>query len=191
MDYNFDKDLTEVGYYILKDAKTRTYYMRAREVSFFVFTSETRFKADMFTNDARLVATDIDDFRTLATELYNAGFTFGYVDGKPIEIKPENALYYDRNANEIAFAQYILTNDERYLAILRKRNLLTICQIEGDQIKFPMVEVEPGKSAILAYTSAGRIPPKMLESEMYKGYHVIYLAYSTPYIVVNEQVIVE
>ncbi len=189
MDYNFDKDLTEVGYYILHDAKTKTYYMRAREASFFVFTSESKFKANMFSENARLVATEIDDFRTLATTLYNDGFNYGYVDGKPITIKPENAIYYDRNSNEIAFAQYVLTSDERYLSIIRKRNLLTLCQIEGDQIKFPMVEVSEGNFAILAYTSAGRIPSKLFE--MYKGYHIIYLSYSTPYLVINEQLLVD
>lgn len=172
---------------ILLDSKTKTYYMRPKEVCFFAYSDPSKFEDD-FEPSARLVETEFDTFKELSTELFNAGFTYGFLDGKEIQLSKSDAYYIRKNANEIAFVQYLLTKDERYLKIIRKTQLLTVCKIEGNQILFPIVRLDDGKEVVLTYTDKSRIPPKFLE--MYKNWRIVRMTYQSPCIV-NETFIAE
>lgn len=182
-----DKMLSEGSYFVLMDSKTKTYYMKPREVSFYAFSSSAKFK-DNYGDTARLVQTEYNDFRSLATDLFNAGFMYGYLDGEKIRLQRSDAFYYNQNCNELAFSQYSLTGDERYLTIIKKSKLFTVCQIKDDVVLFPTVELPDGTEAVMTYTSIGKIPTNIFDK--YPGYHIVYMTYKTP-CVINGQVIVE
>lgn len=168
-------------YCVLRDCNTKTFYMKPREVCFFAYSDPSYFK-DVFEPSARLVETEYDNLKALTTELFNAGFLFGYLDGEKIQLKRSDSYFYDQNCNEIAYAQYLLTKDERYLSIIKKNKLLTICQIKDGNILFPTIKI-PGEEmeAVLTFTSKSRIPAKIFER--YPGYKIVYMSYKTPCII--------
>ncbi len=175
-------------YCILKDSNTKTFYMKPREVCFYAYSDPSYFK-NTFAPSARLVETEYDNLKALTTELFNAGFLFGYLDGEKIQLKRSDSYFYDQNCNELAYAQYLLTKDERYLSIIKKNKLLTICQIKDDNILFPTVSLPDTKEeAILTFTSSLRIPAKIFEK--YPGYKIVYVSYKIP-CVINGSFIVD
>ena len=105
-------------YSVLMDAKTKTYFMDPGQALFHAFSDPSQ--AEIRKKNSRLVETDIDDVRELETMLYNAGFFRGYLDGKPYRLSKQRIYFYDRNPNEIAYAQYQMTKDEKYLELLKK-----------------------------------------------------------------------
>lgn len=166
-------------YCILMDSKTGTFYMEANEVAFHAYSDASRI--DIRRKSSRLVETDIEDIKELETLLYNAGFFHGYLDGKPYRLSKAKVYYYDRNPNEIAYAQYILTGDEKYLELIKKGRLLTLCQIEGEQVFFPTVNTEEGERAVLAYTDRMRMPRELLEK--YDGWRSVKMTFDTKCVV--------
>ena len=168
---------------ILTDAKTHGFYMRPREISFYAYSSPEKFNSKGFDADARLVETECGSFKELTTELFNAGFIYGFLDDKPVRLSKSDAYYYNKNINEIAYIQYLLTKDESYLQIMKKDKLLTVCRIEGGDIFFPTVTLPNGEDAILAYTDRMRIPTKIFEK--YKNWKVVYMSYKAQCVVNN------
>ncbi len=153
-------------YSILMDSKTKTYYMEPGDVAFHIYSGEN--VPPMRSPHLRVVPIDVDDPKELETLLYNAGFFAGYIDGQFVRLSKGNIYYYDRNPNEVSYAQYILTKDQKYLEIIKKDRLFTLCKIEGSSVLVPTVTLEDGGFAILAYTDKLRIPQALFEK--YKGW---------------------
>lgn len=166
-------------YSVLMDVKTKTYYMEPGEAMFHIFSE--RNSMEVRRKSSRLVETDIDDLKELETQLYNAGFFRGYLDGKPYRLSKQRLYYYDRNPNEIAFAQYIMTKDEKYLELLKKQKLYTLCHTEGTSIYFPTVVVNGTEKAVLTYTSISRIPQEMRDK--YDGWRIVHMNFDAKCII--------
>ena len=167
-------------YCILKDINTKSYYMNAGDVAFHAY-SDPKF-AERTGKNARLIETDIDDLKEFNTMLYNAGFLRGYMDGNPVKLSKSDVYYYDRNPNDIAFAQWKLTGDERYLEMIRKNNLRTLCRVEGESIYFPTVLLpEEEETAVLAYTDPLRIPKELFDK--YDGWRMVKMSFDTKCVV--------
>lgn len=169
-------------YCILMDAKTNSFYMEPGTVAFYAYSDPS--KITFRKKNIRIVETDIEDLKELETILYNAGFFYGYLDGKEYRITKSNVYFYDRNSNEIAFSQYLLTNDTKYLELVKKQKLITLCRIDGETVFFPTIEMEDGSKSILAYTDISRIPPKILEK--YNGWKTVKLSFDAKCIVNSE-----
>jgi len=176
-----------MGYFILMDANTRTYYMEKNNVRFFAFTAPSRIEE--LRKNARLVETDIEDIEELETVLYNAGFFHGYIDGKPYKLSKPHIYYYNRNPNEIAYAQYLLTRDEKYKESIKKNKLYTFCKIDGDSIFYPIATDEDGTRLLLTYTDRLRITQVMFEK--YKGWRSIKVGDFQGKCVVNGELLID
>ena len=173
-------------YCILMDSNTGTYYMDPGDVAFHAYSDVSKLYSDTAQlkqkkKNSRLVETDIEDLKELETVLYNAGFFKGYIDGKPHHLSKQNVYYYDRNPNEISFAQYLLTEDEKYLELIKKPKLHTLCRIDGESVFFPMVTTEDGKRAVLTYTDRSRMPKILLEK--YDGWRNVRMTFDEPCVV--------
>ena len=168
-------------YCILMDIQTKSFYMKPEVIEFYAFSDPDEYH-DYFTN-AMLQGLDIEDYKEFLTYLYNQGFTKGYIDGHPVRIKKSDALYYKQNANEAVYAQYLLTKDEKFLSIIKKSNLCTLCKIDNDTklVYFPTVKLEDGTNAVLAYTDISRIPEEMLRK--YDGWRVVRMTFDATCIV--------
>lgn len=168
-------------YCILMDVKTKSFYMDPKELKFYAYSSPEEYEG--YYKNSKLVETDIEDYREFMTYLYNAGFIYGYLDGKLIRIKKGDVLYYKQNCNEIVYAQYLLTKDDRFLQIIRKNKLYTLCSIDHDtnSIYFPTVQLESGENAILSYTDIARIPMEMREK--YDGWRTVRMTFDAACIV--------
>lgn len=162
-------------YCILMSAKTKSFYMDAKELKFYAYTSPEEYTTII--NDARLVETEIEDYKEFMTYLYNAGFIYGYLNGKLIRIKKGDVLFYKQNCNEIVYAQYLLTHEDSYLQIIKKSQLYTLCSIkEGrESVLFPTVKLEDGTHAVLAYTDIMRIPNEMRRK--YDGWRTVKMTF--------------
>lgn len=165
---------------ILMDSKTQTYYMKKGESMFHAYSDSSKFEDD-FGPSARLVETEYEEFKELSTDLFNAGFTRGYLDGKEIVLSKSDTYFSRTNRNEIAFAQYTLTKDARFLDLIEKQKLVTICKIDGENILFPIVRRQDGLEAVITYTSEFHFPQKLLD--MYTGYRVVKMTFKAPCIV--------
>jgi len=172
-------------YSILMDAETGTYYMEPGNVAFYVYSDIALF--DLRKPNVRLVTTDIEDIKELETKLYNAGFFRGFIDGKAYNISKQNIYYYDRNPNEICYAQYLLTKDRNYLNQIRKPQLYTLCKLDGNSIYFPTTQVGDEKF-VLTYTDRKRMPKALLDK--YDGWRSVYMTFNTRCIV-NESFVAE
>lgn len=166
---------------ILMDAKTKSFYMDPKELKFYAYSSPEEYEG--YYKNAKLVETDMDDYREFMTYLYNAGFIYGYLDGELVRIKKGDVLFYKQNCNEIVYAQYLLTKDDRYLQIIRKNKLYTLCSVdaENNAIYFPTVQLEDNSNAILAYTDISRIPMEMREK--YDGWRTVRMTFDAACIV--------
>lgn len=166
---------------ILMDAKTKSFYMDPKELKFYAYSSPEEYEG--FHKNAKLVETDMEDYREFMTYLYNAGFIYGYLDGELVRIKKGDVLFYKQNCNEIVYAQYLLTKDDRYLQIIRKNKLYTLCSIDAEKnsIYFPTVQLEDNSNAILAYTDISRIPMEMRDK--YNGWRTVRMTFDAACIV--------
>lgn len=157
-------------YKVAVSSKTRTYFMHPYKVSFYIFTSKEAFKQSHLISESGeesiyLVETDIEDINELDTMLYNSGFQRGYIDGIPHIISKPNINYTNMNKNEIMLAQYIITNDTRYLKEIDCRLLYTLVQIdENNKVYYPTIKDKNGIK-ILAYIS-----PYCIPNDMYTKY---------------------
>ena len=174
-------------YSVLMDTKTKSFYMDKGELKFYAFTDED--KCEDIPEDSKLATLDINDYQELMTFFYNAGFVYGYVDGELTRIKKADVLYLKQNMNEIVYAQYLLTKDSRYLQIIKKQNLYTLCSINNEKgvVLFPTVNVDEG-NAVLTYTDIARIPSEMFEK--YPGWKVVRMTFEA-LCVVNGRFIAE
>ena len=172
-------------YCILMDKRTKAHYMLPDRMCFYTFTSPDKYTQR--NQNARLVETEYDNYGDLITDLYNAGFSQGFLDDKIIYINKKDAYYLNRNSNEAAYAQYILTKKPTYLSLIKKKDLVTICKIDGDAIYFPTVKINE-EVAVLTYTDRLRIPQKLFDN--YPGYRVVKMSYNVK-CVVNGQVVAE
>lgn len=169
-------------YCILMDSKTKCFYMEPGVVAFHAFSDAS--KVSIRRKNARIVETDIEDINELDTLFYNAGFVYGYLDGKERRIMKGNVYFYDKNPNEIAFSQYLLTKDTKYLSLIKKPKLITLCRIDGKSILFPTVEMEDGSKAVLTYTDYSRMPANLLEK--YSGWKTVQMSFNTKCMVNGE-----
>ena len=169
-------------YYVLMDQTTGSFYMTPGDMSFRAY-SDPVFYSEKKRN-AKLVAMDLDSKPELETYLYNSGFFHGLLDNEPVKISKQNLFYYDRNPNEIAFAQYQITKDKRYLDLIRKSKLLTLCKLENGAIYFPTTTIKTQTGVekyVLAYTDRSRMPNELLEK--YSGWKGVYMTFDTRCIV--------
>ena len=168
-------------YSILMDTKTKSFYMDKGELKFYAYTEEENCKE--IPAGTRLVSVDILDYQEFMTFLYNAGFVYGYLDGELIRIKKSDILYFKQNINEVVYAQYLLTKDSRYLQIIKKSNLCTLCNINNEKgvVLFPTVTTEDGSSAVLTYTDPSRIPVEMFSK--YQGWKIVRMTFDAQCIV--------
>lgn len=164
-------------YSILMDQKTGTYYMDPGDMSFRVYTSPELL--DIHKKGVILITTDIEDESELQTRLYNAGFFRGYIDGQPYRLSKSKIYYYDRNPNEIAFAQYLLTHDVKYLELVKKSKLLTLCKLENGFVYFPTTQIDSEETRdekfVLAYTDRTRMPAELLKK--YDGWRRVRMTF--------------
>ena len=186
-------------YSVLKDIRTGTYYMAGNKTSFYAFTDTDNFSikeippADR--KNVRLVTTDIDDKRELETDLYNAGFFEGFLDGKNYRLQKKNLYYWKRNPNEIAYAQHMLTGDKRYLTYIKKDKLITLAKLDNRKqdenptgaVYFPTVRLDSGDFAVLTYTSESRFSDGFLDK--YRGWCVVRMSWDAKCIV-NDRFII-
>lgn len=168
-------------YSILMDTKTKSFYMEKGELKFYAYSDPE--ECNDIKIGSKLVTVETDDYQEFLTFLYNSGFVYGYLDDAPIQIKKSDVLYYKQNSNEAVYAQYLLTKDERYLKVLRKSQLFTLCKVDNENgvVLFPTVKLDNGESAILAYTDASRIPITL--HEKYDGYRTVRMTFDAPCIV--------
>lgn len=175
-------------YYILMDSKTRSFYMKPRECAFYAYedVNDIMLPPD---SSIRLVETECETKLELTNMMYNAGFKTGYLNDQKIILTRSDAYTYDMNPNEVAYAQYLLTGDTKILEdIIIKEKLLSICKIEGDCTFFPTVELGNGQFAVLTYTDATRIPPKLFKK--YQGFQMVKMTFDVK-CVVNDKFIAE
>lgn len=162
-------------YSILMDVNTKSYYMSPGDVAFHAYSDISN--VEIKSKNSRIVETDMEDPREFFTLLYNAGFLRGYMDGQPQKIVKSEVYFYNRNPNEIAYAQWLLTKDTRYLEMIKKNNLFTLCKIDGDTIYFPTVTLESGEdTAVLAYTDKSRIPGELFDK--YDGWRCVRMTFN-------------
>lgn len=169
-------------YCILMDAKTGSYYMEPGDLAFHAYSDPS--KVNIRRKNSRVVETDIEDINELETQLYNAGFFQGYLDGKLRKLSKQKVYYYNRNSNEIYYAQYLLTGDKKYLELIKKHLLVTLCKIDNTSIYFPTIQTENDERAVLTYTDAKRMPQKLLEK--YEGWRKVKMTFDARCIVNGE-----
>lgn len=174
-------------YCILMDKTTKSYFMAPHEFYFHAYTDPSFAKELPATS--KLIRTECETQKEFTTMLYNAGFTRGYLDGRLIFLTKKDAYYFDRCPNEVAFAQYLLTDDTSYLEnIIKKEMLLTVCKIEGDTILFPTVSIGEGQIAVLTYTDLSRIPKSIFDK--YPDFKIVRMTFDVRCIV-NDKFIAE
>lgn len=184
-------------YSYLIDTRTNTWYMEPNKTLFRIYSDEDEYTGkEIKPGDRahiRLVGTDIDDKKEMETMLYNAGFFSGMLDDEPLRLDKNDIYYYDRNPNEISFAQYMLTRDKRYLTYIKKNLLFTLCRIAVNPdtglsgIFFPTVSLDSGDSAILAYTSHRRMSQELFDK--YPGWKKVRMTWDVKCIV-NDKFII-
>ncbi len=173
-------------YCILMDAKTKSYYMKPRDTHFYAYSSHQ--KCTYQFEGARIIETEFTDKKEFTTMLFNAGFVYGYLDGVEINLTKADAYYLNRNENEILYAQYLLTKDERYLASTKKQMLLSICKIEDGCALFPTAKMKDGNMAVLAYTDRSRIPKVLFDK--YPDYRTVRMSFLAR-VIVNGHFLIE
>ena len=156
------------------DAKTKSFYMEPRNVEFVAFSSPSRCRNKPL--NSRLIETEYTDRKEFTTLLYNSGFNAGTIDGDRVRLDDSDSYFYARNNNEILYAQYMLTGDERYLQSINKKLLMSVCKIENEMALFPTVELDDGGFAILAYTDKTRIPQVLFDK--YSDYRTVKMSFN-------------
>ena len=77
-----------------------------------------------------------------------------------------------------------MTKDEKYLELLKKNKLYTLCKIQDTSIYFPTVPLENGEKAVLTYTSLKRISQEMRDK--YDGWRTVHMNFDARYIINGE-----
>lgn len=173
-----------MGYRILMDTQTKTYFMFPNEFRFHVYTEEfdlDYLPIEILSNPNHYVLqTEIDDISTLETYLFNVGFTEGFLDGRLYHIDKANILYFNPNPNYLLFAQYLLTknheqkNCANYLQGIDKEKLWTYGKPEGTRMTLPSVMTKRGVK-VLSYTEQKYIPEIIKDKYIKDGYSLIQL----------------
>ena len=156
------------------DTKTKSFYMEPRNVEFVAFSSPSKCKTKPA--NSRMIETEYTDRKEFTTMLYNAGFNAGTIDGDRVKLNDMDSYFYARNNNEILYAQYVLTGDERYLQSINKKLLMSVCKIENEMALFPTVELDDGGFAVLAYTDRTRIPQVLFDK--YADYKTVKMSFN-------------
>lgn len=169
-------------YFILCDLRTGGVYMPPGDISFYIYTDVSK----CISRPVRtyLQETEYDTESEIKTVLWKKGFLRGFIDDEPVFIKPSDILAFGRNANDIYFCQYKLTQRKEYLEGITVRNLWTLCKLEGDDAIFPTIKRE-GLYYILAYTSQDRISKELINK--YQDYKVVKTSFNVPFML-NEMV---
>lgn len=173
-----------MGYRILMDKSTKTYFMFPNEFRFHVYSEEFDLKylpVEILSNpNHHVLQTDIEDMSELETYLFNAGFTEGFFDGRLYKIDKRNILYFKPNPNYVLFAQFNLTKDMEqnhslnYLQAIDKRKLWSYGKAEGTKLFFPSVPTKKGVK-VLTYTETKLIPDNIKDEYIKSGYSLIQL----------------
>lgn len=168
-------------YCILMDTKTKSFYMHPEQVRFYAYTSPDKYEEDIV--NAVLVETEMEDYYEFMTFLYNNGFIYGFLDGELVRIKKGDVAYYKQNSNEIVYAQYLLTKSDDFLKYIKKKGLVTLCNLSEDKksVYFPTVNIDDNTVAVLTYTDVNRIPMEMREK--YAGWRVVNMTFDVVCIV--------
>lgn len=170
-----------MGYRILTSKLTKTYYMQPYKVLFYVFSEETEIDLSLYpvSKDEEIIVidTEINDMNELDTMLYNAGYHKGYIDGNMHILSTPNIKYAQVNANDIYYAQYILTQDKSFLDWIDYDQLYSLLQIsQNNQIFHPQIKDEIGIK-ILVYTN-----PYIIDDGLktrYKNFQICKIAHLT------------
>lgn len=149
------------------------------EAAFHVYSKPSAYTEQK--KGTKLIDTKAKTLTELETKLYNAGFFFGYIDEQPYKLSKKKIAFYDRNPNDIVYAQYLLTKDSKYLELIKKQRLLTLCKLEEDRVFFPTVELENGERAVLTYTEESRMPEVLFEK--YPGWKKVRMTFDTKCVV--------
>lgn len=173
-----------MGYKILMDTFTKTYFMFPNEFRFYVYSEnfdEACLPVEISSNpNHHLLQTDIEDMSELETYLFNAGFTEGFFDGRLYKINKHNISYYKPNPNYLLYAQFRLTKDNNqkscvnYLSYIDKTKLWSYGKADGTKLLFPSIPTKHGVK-VLAYTEIKYIPEKIKEDYIKNGYSLIQL----------------
>ena len=167
-------------YYILFDKKTSFPYMNPNEFMFYCYTDKENV---ICPKDTRLVAVEWNK-KELCTYFYNLGFCSGRIDKNEIILNIKNIYYKDRNINDLAYCQYIISKNETILEdLLDKNHLYTIAKTENDKIFFPTINVD-GEDYVLTYTAIKRIPAKLFKK--YNGFAIVKNTFDTKCIINNK-----
>lgn len=201
-------------YSYLIDTRTKTFYMKPRETNFFAYSDPDTFDIHIIPKEdrpyIRCIETNIEDEKELETLLYNAGFFAGYFNGQNVRLDRQKLYYFDRNPNEISYAQFLMTGDKKYLSYLKKDKLYTLCKVENDfkpqeakslsrddrirrtgtGIQYPVYYFNDNDYAILTYTSEARLVQGILKTQKdkYQGWRIITLSWDKRCII-NEKFI--
>lgn len=169
-------------YYILYDSKTGGIYMPPGDITFYVYSDISK----CISRPIRtyLLETEYETEDEIKTILWKEGFLRGFIDEEAVFIKPSDILAFGRNANDIYFCQYRLTNKKEYLEGVSIKDLWTLCKIDGDDAFFPTIKKD-GLFYILAYTSQQRLSKELLIK--YNDYKVVKTSFSVPFLL-NENV---
>jgi len=174
-------------YSVLFDTNTGSFYMTPDEAAFHVYSDSSHL--DIKRRNATLMDAGTSSISELETKLYNAGFFYGYLDGKEYKLSKKKIAFYDRNPNDVMFAQYLLTNDKKYLELIKKQKLVTLCRIDGEKVFFPTIELESGEKAVLTYTDEDRIPDTLYEK--YEGWKKVKMTFHAKCVVNGSFVVSE
>lgn len=172
-------------YLILYDSKTNGIYMPPEDISFYAYSDISRCINRPI--KTYLLETEYESEDEIKTILWQAGFLRGFIDDEAVIIKPTDVLAFGRNANDIYFCQYILTNKKEYLEGVSIRNLYTLCKLENENAIFPTAEKD-NLYYIVAYTSKNRISQELLKK--YPDYKIIKITFNVPFIL-NEKVYIK
>jgi hypothetical protein len=86
----------------------------------------------------------------------------------------------------VLYAQYLLTKNLRYLEMIKKSQLLTLCKIDGNSVYFPTITLDDGEKAVLSYTDKARIPQELFEK--YDGWRCVKMTFAARCLVNGEYV---
>lgn len=172
-----------MNYHILIDNRTKSFYMNPGDIRFFAYTDIDNYTE--FLPNAVLVTTEYEEQQDFFTYLYNSGFLTGFLDGKEVRISRGDITHYKINSNEMLYAQYILTGEEKYLKMIKKKNLYTLCDLGADKMSvyFPTVTLDTGEVAVLTYTDGCRIPPHLRKK--YEGWRTVRMTWDALCVVNN------
>lgn len=169
-------------YLILYDLKTNGIYMPPGDISFYVYSDISHCISRPL--KTYLLETEYDTEDEIKTVLWKAGFLRGFIDDEPVTIRPVDVLAFGRNANDIYYSQYLLTNKKEYLEGVSIKDLWTLCKLEDENALFPTIKKD-NLYYIFAYTSSDRISKELMNK--YPDYKMIKITFNVPFLL-NEKI---